>query len=415
MIKALLLLFFISLFLIVYSYLLYPSLTEVLAFIFCRRKQNNKSNKSLTYSVSIIMAVHNEEKVISAKLRSLIELDFVAREAYNQYANIEVLIGSDASTDNTDDIIEKYSKDYSFIRLIRFRERSGKASIINQLVDMASGEIIVSTDANVIFDRRLLDELLLPFHDPRVGMVAANIIRGIESSNGMQKIEKKYIIRENKIKKMQSCLSGLLMGAEGGCYAIRKSLFAKVPHGYFMDDFFITMSVIQKGYNISFAENALCYEDVPDNRIEEFRRKTRISIGNYQNMAHYWRMLFNPLHRVFFHFISHKFIRWMTPFLMILALICGWVLSFYDGVYLYPSLLLTCLMILPFAGELAYSIPVLSHATHFVYMNYALLKGFFLYLRRPTNSVWQPTARKTAENLNLEDERDKVRVKSVRG
>lgn len=358
------------------------------------------------------MAVHNEEKVISAKLRSLIELDFVAREAYNQYANIEVLIGSDASTDNTDDIIEKFSKDYSFIRLIRFTERSGKASIINQLVDMASGEIIVSTDANVIFDRRLLDELLLPFHDPRVGMVAANIIRGIESSNGMQKIEKKYIIRENKIKKMQSCLSGLLMGAEGGCYAIRKSLFAKVPQGYFMDDFFITMSVIQKGYNISFAENALCYEDVPDNRIEEFRRKTRISIGNYQNMAHYWRMLFNPLHRVFFHFISHKFIRWMTPFLMILALICGWVLSFYDGIYLYPSLLLTCLMILPLAGELAYSIPVLSHATHFVYMNYALLRGFFLYLRRPTNSVWQPTARKT---LNLDDEQDKARVKTVRG
>jgi cellulose synthase/poly-beta-1,6-N-acetylglucosamine synthase-like glycosyltransferase len=412
MIKVLLLLFFISLFLIVYSYLLYPSLIEVLAFIFCRRKQNKTSNKSLTYSVSIVMAVHNEEKVLPAKLKSLIELDFVAREAHNQYANIEVLIGSDASTDNTDQIIEDFSKYYPFIRLIRFRERSGKAPIINQLVDMASGEIIVSTDANVIFDRRLLDELLLPFHDPKVGMVAANIIRGIESSSGMQKIEKKYIIRENKIKKMQSCLSGLLIGVEGGCYAIRKSLFAKVPQGYFMDDFFITMSVIQKGYNISFAENALCYEDVMDDRIEEFKRKTRISIGNYQNMVHYWRMLFNPLHRVFFHFISHKFIRWMTPFLMILALICGWVLSFYDGVYLYPSLLLTCLMVLPLAGELAYSIPILSYATHFVYMNYALLRGFFLYLRRPTSSVWQPTARKT---LNLDDEQDKARVKTVRG
>jgi cellulose synthase/poly-beta-1,6-N-acetylglucosamine synthase-like glycosyltransferase len=384
----------------------------VLAFIFCRRKKDKKSNKSLTYSVSIVMAVHNEEKVLPAKLKSLIELDFVAREAHNQYANIEVLIGSDASTDNTDQIIQDFSKYYPFIRLIRFMERSGKAPIINQLVDIASGEIIVSTDANVIFDRRLLDELLLPFHDPKVGMVAANIIRGIESSSVMQKIEKKYIMRENKIKKMQSCLSGLLIGVEGGCYAIRKSLFEKVPQGYFMDDFFITMSVIQKGYNISFAENALCYEDVVDDRIEEFKRKTRISIGNYQNMVHYWRMLFNPFHRVFFHFISHKFIRWMTPFLMILALICGWVLSFYDGVYLYPSLLLTCLMVLPLAGELAYSIPILSYATHFVYMNYALLRGFFLYLRRPTSSVWQPTARNT---LNLNDERDKARVKTVRG
>lgn len=399
MIKALLLFFFTSLFLIVYSYLLYPSLVEILAFIFCRKKQNNKSDKSLTYSVSIVMAVHNEEKVLPRKLKSLVDLDFVAREAHNQYANIEVLIGSDASTDTTDQIIEEWSKNYSFIRLIRFTGRSGKASIINQLVDMASGEIIVSTDANVIFDRRLLDELLLPFHDPKVGMVAANIIRGMESSNGMQKIEKKYIMRENKIKKMQSCLSGLLMGVEGGCYAIRKSLFEKVPQGYFMDDFFITMSIVQKGYNISFAENALCYEDVPDSRIEEFKRKTRISIGNYQNMAHYWRMLFNPFHRVFFHFISHKFIRWMTPFLMILALICGWVLSFYDGFYLYPSLLLTCLMLMPWTGKWVYSIPIVSYATHFVYMNYALLRGFFLYLRRPTSSVWQPTARKTAESI----------------
>lgn len=396
---VLLLLFFTSLSLIVYSYLLYPWLLEILTFIFCRKKQNNRSNKSLTYSVSIVMAVHNEEKVLPRKLKSLLELDFIAREAHNQYANIEVLIGSDASTDMTDQIIEGWSKNYSFIRLIRFTGRSGKASTINQLVDMASGEIIVSTDANVIFDRRLLDELLLPFHDPKIGMVAANIIRGMESSNGMQKIEKKYIMRENKIKKMQFCLSGLLMGVEGGCYAIRKSLFEKVPQGYFMDDFFITMSVIQKGYNIAFAEKALCYEDVPDNRIEEFKRKTRISIGNYQNMAHYWRMLFNPFHRVFFHFISHKFIRWMTPFLMILALICGWILSFYDGVYLYPSLLLTCLMILPWVGKWAYSVPIVSYATHFVYMNYALIRGFFLFLRRPTSSVWQPTARKTVESI----------------
>jgi len=399
MADVLLLLLFTSLSLTVYSYLLYPWLLEILTFIFCRKKQNNISNKSLTYSVSIVMAVHNEEKVLPRKLKSLVELDFIAREAHNQYANIEVLIGSDASTDMTDQIIEEWAKNYSFIRLIRFTGRSGKASIINQLVDMASGEIIVSTDANVIFDRRLLDELLLPFHDPKVGMVAANIIRGMESSNGMQKIEKKYIMRENKIKKMQSCLSGLLMGVEGGCYAIRKSLFEKVPQGYFMDDFFITMSIAQKGYNISFAENALCYEDVPDSRIEEFKRKTRISIGNYQNMAHYWRMLFNPFHRVFFHFISHKFIRWMTPFLMILALICGWLLSFYDGVYLYPSLLLTCLMILPWVGKWAYSVPIVSYATHFVYMNYALIRGFFLFLRRPTSSVWQPTARKTVESI----------------
>jgi len=391
-------LFFVFPGLIVYSYVCYPFFLRILAFIFCRKKKQNTDERPVC-SVSIVMAMYNEEKILSKKLKSLTDLEFVARDAANSYSHIEVLIGSDASTDASDDIVRECANRYPFIRLIRFPGRTGKASIINQLVDMAKGDIIISTDANVIFSRRLLNELLFPFRDSNVGMVAANIIRSTDPPQGMQEVEKNYIKRENTIKKIQSCVSGILMGVEGGCYAIRKNLFAKVPKGYFMDDFFITMSVIRKGYNISFAEAALCYEDIPDDRSEEFKRKTRISIGNYQNMVHYRGMLFNPFHRVFFHFISHKFIRWITPFLLILTAILGWILSFYDKLYLYPTLFLTFLLLLPVAGRWVYSLPLLRYAAHFVYMNYALLKGFFLYLKKTASSVWKPTMRASEETI----------------
>ncbi len=381
----LLIIFILLMFLIFYSYVLYPVLLNIFS-IFCKKENDSSIPNHEWPMVSIVMAAYNEEKVIQKKLESILELDYPKDK-------LEVLIGSDHSTDKTDSIISEYAQKYPFIKLIPFPGRSGKAPIINRLVELTKGEFIISTDANVILSKKLCKELIKYFHDENNGMVAANIIRSMDKLKGIQTVEKNYIRRENKIKKMQSCLSGILMGVEGGCYAIRKKLFVHVPKGFFMDDFFITMHVIQNKYNVRFSEKALCYEDIPEDSSEEFKRKTRISIGNYQNMFFYKEMLFNPFHRIFFHFISHKFIRWMTPFLLIICAILAWILTFNYPYFVFVSSGLSLLLLLPFMGKWIYHVPPVRYFAHFMNMNYALLKGFFLYLKNPENSIWQPTRR----------------------
>lgn len=377
----------VSLGLVFYSYVIYPALLSILVWILRRKEDTSRSELSDFPVVSIVMAAYNEESVIEKKLDSIVNLDYPRDK-------LEVWIGSDASTDRTDEIVQRYAQEYPFIRLVRFEGRRGKAQIINALQKQARGEILVSTDANVIFTPGVVRELVVYFSDPGVGIVAANIRRGGDKLEKMQVVEKAYIQRENAIKQKQWLLSGLVIGVEGGCYAIRSSLFVEVPRGFFMDDFFITMAVIVKGYKVAFSEKAVCFEDIPPTQKEEFERKVRISMGNYQNLQYYRTYLFNPFSRLFFHFVSHKFLRWITPFLLLLSTAASWPLALYEGGgYLYLAAGMTGFMLLPLARHVAMYLPGIRFVTHFVYMNYALLYGFFRYLQRPTSSVWQPVKR----------------------
>ncbi len=383
----LLALIIISIALIFYSYVVYPLIISLASWFLRRKEGESYSNISEFPTVSILIAAYNEEAVIGRKLDSILSLDYPREK-------LEVWIGSDASTDRTEEIVQRYAQEYPFIRLVRFEGRTGKAQIINALKKQARGEILVSTDANVIFTPQVISELVAYFSDPAVGMVSANIRRGVGKLQRMQVVEKAYIQRENAIKQKQWLLSGLIMGVEGGCYAIRRSLLVEVPVGFFMDDFFITMAVIVSGYKVAFASRAICFEDIPEKQEEEFERKVRISIGNYQNMLYYRSFLLNPMRKPFFHFFSHKFIRWITPFLLLTSTFASWPLALYEGgIYIYFAAGMTGLMLLPLIRRVAMRVPGFNFITHFVYMNYALLYGFFRYLKRPTSSVWQPVKR----------------------
>lgn len=377
----------ISLGLVFYSYVIYPIVISVASWAFRRKESELYSNISELPVVSILVAAYNEERVIGKKLDSILSLDYPREK-------LEVWIGSDASTDRTEEIVQRYAEEYPFIRLVRFEGRTGKAHIINALKKQARGEILVSTDANVIFTPQVISELVAYFSDPAVGMVSANIRRGVGKLQRMQVVEKAYTHRENAIKQKQWLLSGLIMGVEGGCYAIRSSLLVEVPVGFFVDDFFITMAVIVRGYKVAFAERAVCLEDITEKQEEEFRRKVRISVGNYQNLWYYRNFLLNPTKKVFFHFFSHKFLRWVAPFLLLFSTFASWPLALYEGgIYIYFAAGMTGLMLLPLLRRVAMRIPGVNFITHFVYMNYALLYGFFRYLQRPTSSVWQPVER----------------------
>jgi cellulose synthase/poly-beta-1,6-N-acetylglucosamine synthase-like glycosyltransferase len=160
-----------------------------------------------------------------------------------------------------------------------------------------------------------------------------------------------------------------------------------------MDDFFVTMSVIANKGRVVFDEDAICYEDLPTESTEEFKRKIRISIGNFQNLVAFKKLLWPFWSAIAYSFISHKILRWLTPFFLILLFLVSFLLSF-DCFFFQVLALVQCVLFLsPLAiPYLKWMKPALFVA-HFYNMNLALLIGFFRYLKGVKSSVWQPTPR----------------------
>jgi hypothetical protein len=151
-------------------------------------------------------------------------------------------------------------------------------------------------------------------------MVCGNILKFSPKNQGISDQEIFYMNFENQLKHHESLKYGFCVGVEGGCYAILKSHFVKVPDGFLMDDFFITLDVIDlKVVTYYLSQKRLCYEDVNDDPMIEFKRKIRISLGNFRNLKFYKHLLF-PIHKGFgFAFFSHKVLRWFTPFAIIFS------------------------------------------------------------------------------------------------
>ncbi len=379
-----------------HTYLFYPLIIKWLA--------DRKSTKSTPVilkndypPVFILMAVYNEEKVIEQKLESIFNTNYPLEK-------IHALIGSDNSTDETNSIIENFQKKYPQLQYHNFGGRNGKIRIINQLfalnekdIRQAPNSILILTDANVFFTPEMLTELTRHFQNSRVGLVGANVLNIDVKDTGISFQEQFYVQRENVIKHYESEAFGAMMGAFGACYAMRSKLFSPVPDNYIVDDFFQTLHVLNTNFQTIKALKAICYEDVSEDIFEEYRRKKRISAGNFQNLNHFSHLLFK-WNGVAFAFWSHKVLRWLSPFFIIAAFVCSYFLKEASPIYTIAFYGQLCLFLLPFFDRIlnwltSKPIKVLRFVTYFYLMNIALLIGFFNYVKGVNSNVWKPTKR----------------------
>ncbi len=400
--------FWVSVFLILYTYIIFPFL------LFLNKKQKNRFDNLYTINdnlpkISILISIYNEELVISEKIESIIKSDYPVDK-------IEIIIGSDCSDDRSNEIVEQYCEKYNFIHFKKFDKRQGKPSVINQIQKNSTGEILILTDANVIFDKRTIYELVKYFKDDSIGLVDSQMINKGIVSNGISVQESSYISREVKIKSKESQIWGTMMGPFGGCYAIRKNLYAEVPKNFLVDDFYINMKIFEQGYKAINCVNAVVYEDVSNNLKDEFRRKKRIATGNFQNLNTFKHLLWAgigiksnkisylkkySLFGLSFSFFSHKVVRWLVPFFMILILISGAFLlnlKFYLFSYLSYLALLFLPIIDYFLKKIKVHLSLLRFTTHFLSMNLALLLGFIKFITGVKSGVWNPTKRNQTRN-----------------
>ncbi len=382
-------LFWISVAALVHTYLLYPALLEILAIRKTSGRNTYESSDRLP-GVSVLMAVHNEENVISEKIESII---------LNKYpeGKLEILVGSDASTDNTDKILQNLASSNKCLKFFRFDKRRGKSAIINDLVRLSKENILIITDANVILEQDTMYHLLKHFKDSRIGLVDSNMKHKGLRDSGISVQENLYITREVKIKDRESILWGTMMGPFGGCYALRKELYCDVPPSFLVDDFFINMKVITSGHKAIIETDAIVYEDVSNSLSEEFRRKARIAAGNFQNLKHFSAYLLSSIKGLSVSFFSHKVLRWIGPFFLATIFITSLFLSreymFYRYLFYIQLFILTLPLIDYLLGKIKIHVIILRFITHFISMNFALLVGFINFLKGVKSNVWQPTRR----------------------
>lgn len=390
--------FFIALFALVFNYLLYPLSLSILA----KNKQINIPFYTQTETtlpiVYILMAVYNEEKVIQQKINSIFSTNY-------PISKINVLIGSDGSTDNTNQLIKSHLNKKN-IELIEFGGRNGKPQIINKLVtqfkqkytNQASETVFIMTDANVMFTENTIYQLTKYFKSEHVGIVGADIKnKNIQPNKGIGFLEHFYVANENNIRKNESILYGKAMGIFGGCYAIKPSLYYKVPPNFLVDDFFLSMKVIEANNMVLQNPNAIAFEDVPNNIAEEFKRKRRIGAGNFQNLIYFKNLWWGKLTNTAFIFIAHKLLRWLGPFFLIIIFISAALLSgvhfFYKMAFIVQILFLLNTLIYMVLKDVI-SMPKFSKIIAYFYtMNIALLRGFFDFLKGINSGIWEPTKR----------------------
>jgi cellulose synthase/poly-beta-1,6-N-acetylglucosamine synthase-like glycosyltransferase len=340
--------------------------------------------------VSILLSAYNEEDVIEEKIRSVFNTGYPP-------GRFELLIGSDHSSDRTPEIIERLVGEFPAIRFYNFSIRQGKPNVINRLKEEATGEILILTDANVIFDQDTLVQITAPFSDPSIGLVDTQMINLGMKREGISYQEKAYISREVQIKYLESRLWGVMMGPFGGCFAIRKKLFEPVPANFLVDDFFLNMTVLESGFKAVNNPLARVYEDVSNDLTIEFRRKIRIATGNFQNLSRFKKLLSPSRPALAFCFLSHKVIRWLGPVFLGAALLSLVYLGFCSVFYLVMLLAYLMVLLVPVLDYLLKRLnlhfKIFRFITHFLGMNLALSIGMVRYLKGVKTNVWQPTKR----------------------
>ena len=372
--------FWAALFLVVYTYLIYPVLLWLLA---AGRKMPEYASLSEWPTVSLIIAAHNEEAVLRAKLENALAMDYPAER-------LDILVVSDASTDGTDRIAAEFAE--RGVRLHRQEVRGGKTEAQNAGVRLARGQFLAFSDANSMYASSALKRLLAPFADERIGCVCGELQYANPDEQGAGKGEGLYWRYEQFLKRRESLLSSAL-GANGAIYALRRELFVEL-RGDIISDFVAPLGVWRRGFRIAYEPKAVATEYSSARFGDEFRRRRRIVSRSLYGL---WTEagVLNPFAHFFFAFqmFSHKLLRWLVPvwLLVVLAVNIPLAASEYYGILLalqgafYGLAALGLLLPERLGRYWLFYVPAYFTAT-----NLGTLLGLLSFLMGRRHRVWQP-------------------------
>ena len=372
--------FWSALFFVVYTYLIYPVLLWLLA---AGRKRPEYAPLGEWPEASLIIAAHNEEAVLRAKLENALAMDYPAER-------LDIIVVSDASTDGTDRIAAEFAE--RGVRLHRQEARGGKTEAQNAGVRLARGQFVAFSDANSMYAPSAFKRLLAPFADERIGCVCGELQYANPDEQGAGKGEGLYWRYEQFLKRRESLLSSAL-GANGAIYALRRELFVEL-RGDIISDFVAPLYAWRRGFRIAYEPTAIATEYSSVRFGDEFRRRRRIVSRSLYGL---WTEagVLNPFAHFFFalQMFSHKLLRWLVPVWLVVVLAVNIPLAT-DGYY---GLLLALQVAFYGLAALGLLLPerlgrywLFYVPAYFTATNWGTLLGLLSFLTGRRHRVWQP-------------------------
>ena len=335
--------------------------------------------------LSILIAAYNEEDLISDCLESIIKSEYPIDK-------IRIFVGSDGSSDNTNDIVDKYVKGNNNFKLVKF-PRSGKNKVLNELMKEVKTPITFFLDADLRLREGSLSDLVNILSDDNTGaaLASVNIISDKSGSDAGSHGETVYQKYESFLRQKESQIYSNI-NSLGTLYGIKTEYFKPFPSDKVCDDLFNLFSVALQRKRVIF-DKTVKVDEVRSKSIgQEFYRRVRVVAGGLSTAA-YSLALLSPAYGLTAFFIwSHKILRWLSPVFLIMLLLLTFTLR-YDSVIrdiLFYSQLFFYLLSLAgyILDKFNVSVSFLKLAYFYVSMNLAFLFGIFRFIRGKQNSVW---------------------------
>jgi cellulose synthase/poly-beta-1,6-N-acetylglucosamine synthase-like glycosyltransferase len=378
--------------LVAYTYLLYPCLLFViyvaaqvradLGYLAARRDRRRRSLRDRDLPpVTMIVPAYNEEAHLKDKIANVLELDYPRDR-------LQVVFVSDGSTDRTDEILEAVAE--PFVETVRLARRSGKAGALNHAVGLARHGILVLSDASTLFMPDALKQLVRHFDDARVGVVCAALkLRGGDEFKQTEGVYWRY---EIAVRLMEGRL-GATLTASGAIYALRRECFRPLEPDDVIDDFVIPMRARKLGFRVVFDPEAEAVEFAGRSVKDEFTRRTRIALGSFHALGELSRVPLTPV--ACLSFFSHKFLRWVLPFLLI-GLFASNLLLLDGAIYRVALAVQGSFYLLAGVGflfrERGTRVPLAMLCYFLVAMNVAFLVGFLRFVGGHKQTAWERAA-----------------------
>jgi len=378
--------FWVALFAILYSYVGYPAFLWLVSRVGRFDESSCAGQSGQLPAVTLIISAYNEEKVIGEKIKNALSLDY-PREL------LEIVIISDGSTDRTGEIVTEFA--HQGVVLRHYEGRIGKTACLNRALPLATGGVIVFSDANSSYGKGALKALLGPFRNNTVGFVTGWTKYG--SGDGAAPYSLGLYSRLELITKELESRLGSCIGADGAIFAIRKELYLPLED-YDINDLVIPLSINRQGYRGVLQREAICFEKDAGSPKGEFHRQVRITSRAIRAIMNY-RQLLNPFRfgLLSFEIFSHKVCKFLVPLFLVALLVSNLLLAERGGFFL---MVLIAQGIFYIAAGAAAFVPkgsllsrMVEAARIFVVVNVAIALAWVKYLQGETYTTWSPTKR----------------------
>ena len=370
---------------LVYTYLGYPVLLWIVSRL--RTPLTTVSGEPTCWpTVTVIVSAHNEEAVISRRIQNLLE------QNYPQEC-LQILIGSDGSTDGTHEAVARYR--FAKVKLAAFSDRRGKASVLNDLAAMATGEYLVFTDAATVFYPDSIRQLMTGFYRyPTAAVIGGELeLRSPERSGNADGLYWRY----EMFLKMNESHVGAGLGVSGAIYAIRRKDYQSLPPQTMADDFLEPMLIrLRTKGDVVLHPRARAWQVTPVRVADEFHRRVRTGGGIFHVLLETWRLLLPQWGTVSWAYWSHKTLRLLGPWILLTALIGNlWMLNHWAYQVLFMlqasvyGLGMTAgkVRVIPVVGKVA------GAARYFLVLNAALAVGCLKFMFGMARPTWDRTQR----------------------